>query len=326
MNERSKAASVGLFIVIMLALLIAMLLTVSNGRLLGQTRLQYELVYDTSIKGLGVGAPVTLRGVQIGEVASIKTRFYSNLLEPLNAVVINIYPDQIEVDGLIDDEIGEELIDVLSAKGLSAKLRSQSLLTGLLYIEIDFYSETPRKIKVETDHPQLQTVPSDLERLDSELGELDLAAMVDDMQQILANVNKFTSSSQFQRLAYNMNKSLKAVEEGARKTGESADAAGARTSAASEEMRLLASELRAQLKVTSSEISGTMEGVERMVGEVSDAAGSVGAHLAPDSPLSFELNRVLQNVSRAAGAVERFADMLEQQPNSVLAGKRDVNQ
>ena len=312
MNTRKKALKVGVFFVSTVILLGIMLVTVSSGTLFNDERVRFELVYDSSIKGLEVGAPVTLRGVRVGEVASITSRFYKDSIEPLNSVVVDIYPDKIEVDANDDGEERSEndLLDILFEKGLSAKLRSQSLLTGLLYIEIDFYKSEPRKIDVKTKYRQLQTVPSDLEFLDKELADIDLSALAEDMQQILTNLNKFTGSTEFQHVAVNLNRTLKSVE-----------GAGVKTAAAVDELKLLTGDLRAQLTLVSVDVRKTMEEVKRSVREVGDVAGTANNHLAPDSPLIYNLNQTMQSIERASAAIEQLSKTLEQQPNSVLIGK-----
>ncbi len=291
MSARSKAIKVGFFVVSMLMLSVTMLLVVSQGGLLGEENVRFELVYDTSIKGLEVGAPVTLRGVPVGEVASIRSRFYPDALEPLNSVIVDIYPERIELDSY--DQIGDEdILALLLARGLSAKLRTQSLLTGLLYIEIDFYDVEPRMSSVVTRYPQLQTVPSDLEFLDEELSDIDIKKLAEDMQQILANINSFTSSSDFQHLAYNVNQTLGSIEQ-----------AGNEVTAVTTELELLVTDMRSAVNEA---------------GEVADRAG---AHLAPDSPLVHNLNQTMQSINRASRSVEQLMDTLERQPESIVFGK-----
>ena len=120
MSPRKRAASAGFFIILMLALGVALLLVVSTGRMWGQERTRYELVYESSVKGLETGAPVTLKGVKIGEVISVKARFYRSSNTPLNSVVIDIYPGRID----FDDGIREDLKDLLLTHGLGAQLKN----------------------------------------------------------------------------------------------------------------------------------------------------------------------------------------------------------
>ena len=116
---------------------------------------RYELVFNSSVKGLEVGAPVTLKGVRAGEVISVKARFYPNSTTPLNSVVIDIDPSRID----FADDASNNLENILLYSDFSAKLKNQSLLTGLLYVELDVYSDPPQTILVDTEYPQMLTMP-----------------------------------------------------------------------------------------------------------------------------------------------------------------------
>ena len=314
MNARTRAAGVGFFVVVMLTLGIGMVMIVNTGSLLGGERMRYELVYDASVKGLDEGSPVTLKGVQIGEVVSVKARFYKGSTTPLNAVVIDVYPGRVE----FDEGIQEGLVDLLVSKGLGAKLKLQSLLTGLLYIEVDFYNSEPRTILVDTDYPQIPTVPSDMEKL-NDFSEVDLVSMAKDMQQTIANIREFTDSDEFkelpaginstvqnlealtgtedfQQLASNMNETLVAVQLASSKMGTNADSAGKRMDEA-------------------------MASMQKAMGTMKGAAETVNDYLQPDSPMVYKLSESLNSLDNAARSVEQLATMLEQQPNSILTGR-----
>ena len=49
---------------------------------------------------------------------------------------------------------------------------------------------------------------------------------------------------------------------------------------------------------------------------------SANAVLASDAPVQTELRDTLREVARAATAVRNFTDMLEQQPQALLIGKK----
>ncbi len=295
MNARTKAVGVGCFIVIMLVLGIGMIMVVQTGTLFGQSGKRYELVYDTSVKGLGAGAPVTLKGVKIGEVVSVTARFYKDSNTPLNSIIVDIYPNRITFDGGQNEDLG----DMLMRRGLAAKLKTQSILTGLLYIEMDVYSEQPETILVNTDFPQIPTVPSDMEKL-NDFSEIDFVEIVREFQDVLHNVKALTGSEDFQQLAVSMNKTLASVDVAARKMGGNADKAG-------------------------KDMAGAMLSMKTTMDNMNKAVESVNNILAEDSPMLYQLDKSLKDMSHAARSMERLTDMLEQQPNSILSGRRGTN-
>ncbi len=96
------------------------------------------MVFDGSVKGLNVGAPMTLRGVQVGQVTGIELVLDSTKASVIMMVEADLNAKNIRREGPANANLTEELI----ARGLRAQLNTQSLLTGLLYIELDFHPDS----------------------------------------------------------------------------------------------------------------------------------------------------------------------------------------
>ena len=69
MNRRSVA--LGAFVVIALGLAVVLVTALGKGRFFGGGRTQAVVWFDKSVKGLTIGAPVTFRGVPVGQVEAI---------------------------------------------------------------------------------------------------------------------------------------------------------------------------------------------------------------------------------------------------------------
>ncbi|MGD8963160.1 MAG: MlaD family protein, partial [Desulfobacterales bacterium] len=109
-------------------------------------KVHYILHFKGSIRGLTVGAPVEFRGIKIGQVADIKAVFNQETLTPQIKVLIETEPQRWETMGeaTMDDKTQME---ALVAKGLRAQLKTGSLLTGQLFIDMDIYPDAaPAKV------------------------------------------------------------------------------------------------------------------------------------------------------------------------------------
>ncbi len=315
MSARIQAAGVGLFVVVMLALGIGMAVVIENGSFWGDNRMRYELVYKSSVKGLVTGAPVTLKGVQIGDVVSVKARFYQDSNTPLNSVVMDIDPGRID----FNEDTHGGIDNILLESGLSAKLKTQSLLTGLLYIELDFYSDEPQKIAVDTTYPQMSTVPSDLDKLDN-FDDIDFVQLAKNLETMMQNMSTFTSSEAFQGLPERMSDTLATVTK---------TFAAMEVSAVTMNETFVAFQTSAASVGNSAESFGkssdeAMKSMQKSMVSLQQTAQQVNAHLKPDSPVIYNLNKSLESVNRAARAVEQLVETLEQQPEAVITGKRNV--
>ncbi len=292
MSARTRAAGIGLFIILMLALGIGMALLVGNSNLWNKSKQRYELVFDSSVKGLEIGAPVTLKGVRVGEVVSVNARFYRDSNIPLNSVVVDINADRIH----FDDEPSTSLEDILLYSDFSAQLKTQSFLTGLLYLELDVYSDPPQTILVDTSYPQIPTVPSNLDKLYS-FNEVDFVQIAMNFQQLVDNLQTFTSTPDFQALPSQFKTTLASIDKSFALVGSGADTMGKEVGVAI---------------VTLQQSMKTME----------DIAASIGYQLSADSPIVQSLNESLQSVSRAAKSMKQLTDMLEKNPEALITGKK----
>ena len=140
---------------------------------------KYVLNFKESVRGLAVGAPIDFRGIVIGEVSAINTHFDPATREFSIPVEVNIFPERLIPRDEWKDQGGrissarQEFADYLVSKGLRAQLRTASLLTGQLYIAIDFFPSAP-KVTMDWSKktPQLPTVPGNLQGLQESITDL----------------------------------------------------------------------------------------------------------------------------------------------------------
>ncbi|HEY8384993.1 MAG TPA: MlaD family protein, partial [Porticoccaceae bacterium] len=210
MSRSANPVAVGLFTLVTL-LLAVVLVAIFSGSNWWSDRDRYTLVYDTSVRGLNVGAPVTLKGVKIGQVVDIRTSIYGDTPDVLNLVTIDI-----DSSTILRGEGGNRSVAVeqLVERGLRAQLRQQSILTGLLYVDVDFEPGRPAQYqKMQTDYPQLPTTPTNLQQLTRDLESVDVNALVSDLQQTLSGINQLLNDPDLQALAGNLTRAVQAVEE-----------------------------------------------------------------------------------------------------------------
>ncbi|CAB3762382.1 intermembrane transport protein PqiB [Paraburkholderia humisilvae] len=139
----------------------------------------YVFNFKESVRGLVVGAPVDFRGIQIGEVAAIHTRFDPVTRQFSIPVQVKFYPERFtsryesEPRGGRLTRSPREMADFLVSRGMRAQLKTGSLITGQLYIALDFFPNAPKaEVNWDRDPPELPTVPSGLQSLQESVSEL----------------------------------------------------------------------------------------------------------------------------------------------------------
>ncbi|MDR5806529.1 MlaD family protein [Caballeronia sp. LZ001] len=140
---------------------------------------EYVLNFKESVRGLTVGAPVDFRGIVIGEVSAIHAHFDPVTREFSIPVDVNLYPERLISRDNWQGNLGgtgaerKHFADYLVAKGMRAQLRTGSLLTGQLYIAIDFFPAAPKaEVDWSRKTPQLPTVTGDLQGLQESITSL----------------------------------------------------------------------------------------------------------------------------------------------------------
>ena len=140
----------------------------------------YLLVFNQSVRGLEPGAPVEFRGIQIGQVEDVHAEFDAKTDNFTIPVTISVDPERLGVKvhgrgagGIETDTAHKQIIDTLVSHGLRAQLRTGSLLTGAMYVAVDFFPDAP-PYKVDwSQHPaHLATMPGKLEGIDENVASL----------------------------------------------------------------------------------------------------------------------------------------------------------
>lgn len=139
----------------------------------------YRLKFASSVRGLAVGAPVEYRGLPIGEVRRIAVdgAAGSDNPEPMIAVDVRVWPQRlptIDGDRTTDTAAQQRArLDPMVRRGFRAQLRSGSLLTGQLYVGLDFFKGAPpAAIDWKASPPVMPTMPGSLDSLQDSLTSL----------------------------------------------------------------------------------------------------------------------------------------------------------
>ena len=215
------------------------------------------LFFDQSLRGLSPGAPVDFRGVVIGEVKSVGAEFDRDERAFRMPVMIQIYPDRLRRQGAETQKDSpaqqQALTKFMIGKGLRAQLRTGNLLTGQLYVAIDFFPNlASAKVDFQKSPLELPTVPGSLNELQSQVQ--DIAAKINKLplEQIAANLlttmaalNKTLAGAEqlTQTLNNEVSPEITAVMKDARKTIRSAEQTLAQDSPLQQDMRQTLQEL-----------------------------------------------------------------------------------
>jgi paraquat-inducible protein B len=189
MGRRANPTLIGAFLVGAVALVVIGILVFARGQFLTEKR-TFVLYFDGSVKGLNVGAPVDFQGVKVGSVTDIGVQYMSDKEEFRIPVFIEIEGNRIRQMHVRETEAARRrFMQSLIDKGLRAQLGMVSLVTGQLYVQLDFFPGTPvRLVGDDPDIPELPTIPTPLQQASQTAQELMEKIQQLPLDQLFANV------------------------------------------------------------------------------------------------------------------------------------------
>ena len=296
MNE-AHYFRVGLFVLAGIVLSVATVIFVGGGRLFDRP-VVIETVFEESVQGLDVGAPVKLRGVRLGSVRWIGFVGDEYHLAPVDSKDRNRVLVRMEISERGGGETREERLrrlEQMVERGLRLRLTPLGI-TGVSFIEADFVdperfpedpiSWEPVVIYVPSAPSTIAQITSAAERLMTRIDALDVEGLLTNFDTLLVNVNRAvetTDVATVQRslstLLADLEKTSAALRSGVEKVGTEA----------------LGNDLRASLRETTSLLVQT----QQLLGRGSDDLGATLENLRAAS-------RNLLDASETARAYPSF--------------------
>jgi paraquat-inducible protein B len=328
MAKKANPKVIGAFVVGAVVLATIGVVVFGSGKFFARKHL-WVLYFPGSVKGLTVGAPVTLKGVQIGTVTDIKVVIDRETLSFQTPVYVETFPDRVKDIGefsLAEKERmaadADEFMKLLVERGLRAKLELQSLVTGKLQVAVDMYPDTPvNYVGLEKKVPELPTIPTAMEQLAKTLENLPIQEMVEDARKTLASVERLASSPELTEAVTALNKTLQDVGKLARNLD---GRVGPLTTSLEETMKdthKLVKNVNTQVEPTFTELQETLKTAQAALKNAEVTLASAAEAVDADSVLMFELTRTLNELRVMAQSVNSLAGYLQRQPDSLLRGK-----
>lgn len=347
MSKKVNPTAVGGFVLVALILSVA-LLVFAGGGLFRERSETFVLFFQGSVSGLRVGAPVTLQGVEVGQVTGVAIRLGDNP-EMINVPVYVEFDSHLVKTGLNGDErlTMPEFIDQLVARGLRAQLQIQSLVTGQLQIQLDMFPTYPPIVTgLDKNYPEIPTIASPIEKITETLGEMPLVEIINQVANITSGLDKIINAKETQSGLLSLTDSmvqLRTLMEQAgdglpgllRKIEKTVDGADTFVTTADKTLKALTPPAKMaieQINRTASFEEGRpgklADEVETMVKtltttleEAQKVMEQLNGVVDEESTTRKQLADLLEEVADAARAVREVADYLDRHPESLLRGK-----
>lgn len=341
MKRKANPTLIGTFVVAGIALIAVAIITLAGSNYFTRTE-RTVMYFSGSVYGLQVGAPVVFRGVRVGSVDSIQVSYEADKDAFSIPVVASLDADALRgLDGKQLDADAGPALPALVQRGLTAQLSTQSLLTGLLYVDLDLRPQRASSKRGDTAHnaTEIPTTPTAIQAFRDQLEGIDLRKITDDISAIAASARAVISGPQLNQALNDMAQITATFKRASERLDKRLDPLAdelqrslVSTRTAMDSMNKAATSVN-QTAVgvgrTSDQVAEILapdaplvQNLQRAANEVSRTAGALREATSGDSNLMVGADRALDDLSRAARALRDLAEALEQQPDSLLRGRK----
>ena len=307
MAKQASKMMIGVFLIIALFLLAASLVVFGSGKFFTKTQ-KFVLYFNEPVKGLDVGSPVLFQGVAVGSVISIDI-----IADPIKRqanipVIIQIELDRFKFRKPSETLNPQKDMPLLIEKGFRGVLTMQSLITGKLLIELDYYPGTPLILKnIDKEYIEIPTIPSTTSKLAQALDKLDLEAIQTKLESALDGIAKLVNNPDLAASFGHLKETLRDARKLVNRVDRQVDPLAQDTKKTVKDIGKLARDLDARVGELAPSLEKTLSA---MRGVISD-----------DAPLIVEMDNTLKAISAASRSFRQLADYLEQHPEALIRGK-----
>jgi paraquat-inducible protein B len=335
MSSMSKPANsyvIGAFTVGAIALLIIAVIFFGGNALLIKDVDRFVIFFDSSLNGLDIGAPVKLQGVKIGTVTEIlleadaqKKKIYKPVVIEINRQTFvdrNGRPVAIRKEYGTDMDHNKTLIDA----GLRARLETQSLLTGMLYVNFGFFPDEPVVLTGINYHnleelPSLKTSIDELRSTADEIAKKVRTMPIDqiarDVADAMHEIRAITQSDELRESRIALAHTLAGLEKSVNILNGNLQPLLNNSNSLLLESRNMVKDMHKDMAPLLKSAETTLTTATVTLNNARSTLTSVEDAIGPES----NMNEALVQLKDAARSIKELSDFLERHPEALISGK-----
>jgi paraquat-inducible protein B len=318
----SRQTAVGAFVLGGIALGLAAIVLFGKFNLFNPS-IRAAVVFQDSIAGLSVGAPVTFRGVPVGAVESIAIQFDPKTNVAYIPVTIRLEPDRALISQRDDGaNIG---LPALITRGLRAELNTQSFVTGQSQIDLDFDPTSAPVLHPDIARlPEIPTRQSTLQKAREQLSQLPLRELTDNTMATLKSLRGL--AEKLDQDLPPLVESLKATSDHSTETVAAAGQAVKRlqdrldtTLGAIDQAATIGGQ---QLNQRGAELQTLLVSSNQTMVQAREVLGELKGLTSERAASRTNLESTLRDLAAAAASLRGFASDVEHNPQLLLTGRK----
>jgi paraquat-inducible protein B len=263
--------------------------------------------FNSSVRGLGPGSEVVMRGLKVGKVTDVQLSFDIANDTVLTPVHFEVEPERILGVGHQAFKDTAEAVQIMVSKGLRPTLQSGNLLTGEMLVSLEVVPDTP-DVKVTMQDGSFVVPTSEsagLSGLQASAGEL------------LRNVNAIPFASIGQSLAV-MTKNMSTLS-----NGPQLQQALTGLAATMGEAQLVMKSLNADMGPALKQLPQIATSLQATLKQSDQLMRSINAGYGDSTQFHRDLDRMMAQLTEAVRSFQALADLLTRHPEALVRGRTD---
>lgn len=339
-NKKIQPAIIGVFVILSVILFMTAIVIFGGARFFDKENLVITY-FEGSLQGLSVGAPVTYRGVTIGQVKEIKIHIRANGKES-EQLIIPVLISLSAGDSLVlngsnshDDDDIKIFLKSLCAQGLRAKLKTQSLVTGKRSIDLAFYENS---IPVYRDsigkYFEIPTLPSEMYQLTKMMENVNLDELYrkalntfNSIEELTEGLAQTLSEKKTQRLMDELTTATTSLNSILLQVDSTLPAILGKVDTGLDQINVLSADANQLVTSLDTQLAPFIQHMDRTLGNIDTALLQADKLLVqanktihPNSPLSYRITEAMGQLEQTARSIETLSDFIYRNPDTLIFG------
>jgi phospholipid/cholesterol/gamma-HCH transport system substrate-binding protein len=332
MSQKANPTLIGIFVFGAILIAVGAAIFFGSADIFSKKQL-YVSYFNQSISGLGVGSNVKFKGVTIGKVTKVLLGFVGED-KPVYAKVFYEIDEKLVVREMGPGGIGIDLSDPGAhakriEQGLRARLDFESLISGQLYVALDFvkYGAAPavfhhaksdeKALEIPVQPSDIEAILANLTKAVANIGNVDFLTISKDLESLIVSARDGIEGLKLADLGTSLNNFVNGP-----------DLKGALTSVKQsfDQLDATLKKLDKELDPISSNLNPTLEEAKKTMAQLQSATAHLDKMLSTNSSFRYQLDSALSQIGTAADSLRRLSEFLERNPNSIIFGRKPAKQ
>ncbi len=340
MKNKLNSLAIGIFVLSASLLGVAAIVIFGASKFFEDDR-YFASRFTETVNGLDVGAPVKFKGVKIGKVERIAIGSPLDSEKPKgdnkdrdeDVVIVHYSIDLNLLKRRMRETQGESGVNWIKNQirgGLRAKLNYQSIVTGMLYVELDYFAqpdnnlhihENPRFIGIPSESSGLSELMKSMQDSIASISQINFKELFDNTNTLIVNLNKKVDAIDTKGISDNAKISLAKIDvllDNINKV-----AVNANGMVDNVDKTVITADVF--MKNSDKNLTALTNDIHKTLSEIDKLVSGINSITEPTSPLRFELATLIRSLNNSMNSISNLTDYLQRNPNALLTGKSQLN-